>query len=261
MNSTATRMESRSVIDDVRGEFSCVEDGRRADARSPWPGTGSSRSGISPPRRRGKSFPIQTASATLGGLMNLTATRMESRSVIDDVRGEFSCVEDGRRADARSPWPGTGSSRSGISPPRRRGKSFPIQTASATLGGLMNLTATRMESRSVIDDVRGEFSCVEDGRRADARSPWPGTGSSRSGISPPRRRGKSFPIQTASASLGELSWIPFVHGVGTEVLAARLPRCVPPFIVLPLIEATTKPANQLRIYTTTWITVFNYDSS
>ena len=103
-----------------------------------------------------------------------------------------------------------------------------------------------MESRSVIDDVRGEFSCAEDGRRADARSPWPEAGDSRSRISPPRRRGKSFPIQTASASRGDLAWIPFVHGVGTEVLAARLPRRVPPSIVWPLFEAMTKPANQLR---------------
>ena len=171
---------------------------------------------------------------------------MESRLVIDAVRGEFFCVGDGRRADARSPWPGTGGSRSRISPPGQRRKGLRNQTASATLGGLMNSTATRMESRLVIDDDRGEFSCVGDGRRADARSPWLGAGGSRSRISPPRRRGKSFPIQTASANLSDLAWIPFVHGLGTEVLAARLPRCVPPSIVLPLIEATTKPANQLH---------------
>ena len=77
MNSTATRKESRSVIDDVRGEFSCVGDGRRADARSPWPEGGGLRSKISPPRRRRKGLRHQTASATLGGLMNSTATRKE----------------------------------------------------------------------------------------------------------------------------------------------------------------------------------------
>ena len=178
--------------------------------------------------------------------MNSTATMMKSRPVIDDARGEFSFVGDGHRADARSPWLEAGGLRSRISPPRRRRKSLRNQTASVTLGGLMNSTATRMKSRPVIDDVRGEFSCVKDGRRADARSPWPGTSGSRSRISPPRRRGKNFPIQTVSGSLGDLAWIPFVHGVGTEVLAARLPRRVPPSIVWPLFEAMTKPANQLR---------------
>ena len=157
---------------------------------------------------------------------------MESRSVIDDVRGEFSFVGDGRRADARSPWPEAGGLRSRISPPRRRRKVLRNQTASATLGGLMNSTATRKESRSVIDDVRGEFSFVGDGRRADARSPWPEAGGLRSRISPPRRRRKVLRNQT-------------VYGADTEVLAARLPRRVPPSIVLPLIEPTTKPANQL----------------
>ena len=171
---------------------------------------------------------------------------MESRSVIDDVLGEFSFVGDGRRADARSPWPEDDGLRSRISPPRRRRKVLRNQTASATLGGLMNSTATRKESRSVIDDVRGEFSFVGDGRRAEARSPWPEAGGLRSRISPLRRQRKGLRNQTASATLGDLTWFPFVYGADTEVLAARLPRRVPPSIVLPLIEPTTKPANQLH---------------
>ena len=90
----------------------------------------------------------------------------------------------------------------------------------------MNSTATRIESRPAIDAVRGEFFCVGEGRRVDSRSPWPGAGGSHFRISAPRRRGKSLPNQTASASLGGLAWVPFVHGVSTEVLAARLPRRV-----------------------------------
>ncbi len=185
----------------VRGEFSCVGEGRRVDSRSPWPGAGGSRSRISPPRRRRKNLPNQTASASVRGLMNSTATRTESRSVIGAVRGEFSCVGEGRRADSRSSWPGAGGSRSRISAPRRRRKGLPNQTASASVRGLMNSTATRIESRPVIDAVRGEFSCVGDDRRVDSRSPWPGAGGSRSRISPPRRRRKGLPNQTASASV------------------------------------------------------------
>ena len=139
------------------------------------------------------------------------------------VRGEFSCVGEGRRVDSRSPWPGAGGSRSRISPPRRRRKGLPNQTASASVRGLMNSTATRIESRPAIDAVRGEFFCVGEGRRVDSRSPWPGAGGSRFRISATRRRGKSFPIQTASTILGDSAWVPFVHGVSTEVLAARLP--------------------------------------
>ncbi len=223
MNTMATRMESRPVIDVVRGEFSFVGEGRRVDSRSPWPGAGGSRSRISLPRRRRKGLPNQTASAIMRGLMNSTAIRMESRPVIDVVRGEFFFVGEGRRMDSRSPWPGAGGSRSRISLPRRRRKGLPNQTASASVRGLMNSTAIRMESRPVIDVVRGEFSFVGEGRRVDSRSPWPGAGGSRFRISATRRRGKSFPIQTASASPGDSAWVPFVHGVSTEVLAARLP--------------------------------------
>ena len=155
--------------------------------------------------------------------MNSTVTRMEFRPVIDAVRGEFFFVGEGRRMDSRLPWPGAGSSCSGISPPRRRRKGLPIQTASANMRGLMNSTATRMECRPVIDAVRGEFFCVGEGRRVDTRSPWAGAGGSCSRISAPSRRGKGLPIQTASASLGDLAWVPFVHGVSTEALTARLP--------------------------------------
>ena len=194
------------------------------DSRSPWPGAGGSRSGISPPSRRRKDLPNQTASANVRGLMSSTAAKIESRPVIVTVRGEFSCVGNGRRVDSRSPWP-AGGSRSRISPPRRRRKGLPSQTASASVWGLMDSTAAKIESRPVIDAVRGEFSCVGEGRRVDSRSPWP-AGGSRFRISAPRRRGKSFPIQTASASLGDSAWVPFVHGESTEVLTARLPRKV-----------------------------------
>ena len=226
MNSTAAKIESRPVIDAVRGEFFCVGEGRRVDFRSPWPGAGDSRSGISAPSRRRKGLPNQTASASALGLMNSTATRMECRPVFDAVRGEFSCVGEGRRVDSRSPWPGAGGSRSGISPPSRRRKGLPNETASANVRGLMNSTAAKIESRPVFDAVRGEFSCVGEGRRVDSRSSWPGAGDSCSRISAPRRRGKGLPNQTASASLGDLAWVPFVHGVSTEVLTVRLPRKV-----------------------------------
>ncbi len=163
--SGSLRIESRPVIDAVRGEFSCVGEGRRVDSRSPWPGAGGSRSGISPLSRRRKGLPNRTASASVRGLMNSTAARIGSRPVIDSVRGEFSCVGEGRRADSRSPWPGAGGSRSGISPPSRRRKGLPNRTTSASVQGLVNSTATRIESRSVINSVRGEFSCVGEGRR------------------------------------------------------------------------------------------------
>ena len=147
--------------------------------------------------------------------MNLTATRMEFRLVTDDVRGGFSCAGEGRRVDARSPWPGAGGSLSRISPPRGRGKYLKTQPDSGSLGGLMNSMATRMEFRLVMDDVRGELSRVSVNRRSDALFPCPVVG------------------------------VPFIHVVCTEALAAQLPGHVPPSVVPPLIEATEKPTNQL----------------
>ena len=187
--------------------------------------------------------------------MNSTATKIESRPAIDAVRGEFFCVGEGRRVDSRSPWPGAGGSHFRISAPRRRGKSLPNQTASASLGGLAwvpfvlgvstEVLAARLprrvhgrdrspENPKFFDSRRPQMGLKLNffrylnsyGRRVDSRSPWPGTGGSRSGISPPRRRGKGLPNQTAFASLGDLAWVPFVHGVSTEVLTVRLPRKV-----------------------------------
>ena len=85
--------------------------------------------------------------------------------------GRFRCprrvffVREGRRVNSRSPWPGAGGSRSRISLPKRRRKGLPNQTDSASVRCLMKSTATRMESRPVIDTVRGEFSFVGDDRR------------------------------------------------------------------------------------------------
>ncbi len=67
---------------------------------------------------------------------------------------------DGRRKDARLPWPGTDGSLSKISVPSRRGKHLKTQTDSGSLDDLMNLIATRMESRPGNDEVHAESTFI-----------------------------------------------------------------------------------------------------